>query len=160
MELSTPAWKSEDEEEALRAVREITNVDELLDAILTAENWKVRVTALEKLSTPLMFGYVAFKDKETIVRKIAINHITHQGLLAYIAKDNDDFQARETAVEKLEDQGVLADIATSDEHWSVRRTAVMKLTNEFVLANIVQNDEEEVREAAVETLRKKFSGLG
>ena len=50
MELFTPAWKSENEEKALAAVKKITDQKKLAQVAKKAKNWKVRKVAVEKLT--------------------------------------------------------------------------------------------------------------
>ena len=113
MGLFTPAWKSENYEDAKRAVEKIT------------DNKK-----LEK---------IAFEANDEYICSVATRKITDQNILIKIAKTNKYSSTRETATKKIADQNVLIKIAETDKDSSIRRVAIETISDTNALSNIAKN---------------------
>jgi hypothetical protein len=158
MGLFTPAWKSENEKRALKAVAKMTNQRKLARAAKDALHCSVRQAAVEKLTNQALLADVAKNAKDdnrgwgvtlSDVRQAAVEKLTDQTLLADVAKNakNTDTSWRRTgsdvcqaAVRKLTDPILLADVAKYAEDNYARKSAVEKLTDPTVLACIARND--------------------
>jgi hypothetical protein len=153
MGLFTPAWKSKNEERALRAVRKMTSQKKLAKVVKNSEHLRVPVVAVKKLTNQTLLADIAKSAKDWYVRKAATEKLTDQTLLADIAKNDSHADVRNAAVEKLTDQSLLADVAKKDSNEYVRKAAVEKLTDQTVLADIAENEwSSNVRNSAVEKL--------
>lgn len=112
-----PAWQSKNQIRAVKAVRKITDQNQLAHIAL---NGSVRVgeAAVEKLTNPDLLADVARNAK----------------------KNKAGFEVGIAAVKKLKDQTMLYNIAKSSElHSSVRRAASALLTNKKLMHDIAKN---------------------
>jgi hypothetical protein len=140
MGLFTPAWKSKNEEKAIRSVKKMTDQKKLVQIIRESGNWRLRKAAVENLSDQTLLASVAIHDPEEYVRKAAVEKITDQTQLAHIAINDKDRNVRETAVknEYFVDQKALARIVKSESNFNVRNAAVEKLFDPNELKNVVK----------------------
>ena len=111
MGLFKPAWMSEKEESALRAVEKETNQNRLSKIVKDAPLLDVRCAAARKM--------------------------TDQAMLAKIAVDNEDEYVRRAAVEKLTDQSLIEHIALNERHSYVREMAIEQLTKYDTLVSLI-----------------------
>ncbi|MDR2026288.1 MAG: hypothetical protein LBQ01_01860, partial [Prevotellaceae bacterium] len=107
MKLFSPAWNSENEKTALRAVEKITGQKKLAQVAKEAKNSNVRAAAVRKLGDAdwLLLGDIAKNDSYAGVRAAAVGKLggAYRYLLADIAKNDSDKDVREVAVGKLTD---------------------------------------------------------
>jgi DUF917 family protein len=131
MGLFTPAWKSKNEEKALRAVEKMTDRKKLEEVAKTAENGKVRRAAVKKITDQSVLADIARNDKDSDVCKAAVEKIIDlsPSIGEIVKVDKDELKKfRLAAVEKLTDQSVLADIAKNAEDEYLREAAIHRLT--------------------------------
>ena len=168
MELFKPAWKSNDETKAIKAVAEISDQQKLAKIAKEAPYWKTRIAALKKID-PLQHQSLLFdlikNDAIYQVRDIArslsekaqqmaqrnlistrvalIEKSTDQMFLANVAKSDEDSSICIAAAKKLTDQTLLFDVAKSAKYYrDVRNIAVGKLDSQqlqALLADIAKN---------------------
>jgi len=159
MGLFAPAWKSKNEEKALKAVEKETDQNKLteisqnapLDNVRKAADKKLnsvlintivdevnypwglekeRINAVEKLSDPKMLISIVNKIENINVRKAAVKVLSDQSTLENIAKNDRCSDIREIAVNKLTAQSVLIDIAKYNRDANVRLIALKKLADQ------------------------------
>jgi hypothetical protein len=152
MGLFTPAWKSKNDEKALRAVEMITDQNKLYRIAKEADNRKVCQVAIEKLNDQSLLADIA-KNINPRLGEAAVKKLTSQSVLADVAKNAKDKDIRKIAVGILTDQTVLADVAENDENSDVRKEAVWNLTDQAILAKIAfNNSDQEVCLVALEKI--------
>jgi hypothetical protein len=167
MGLFSPAWKSKNEEKALKAIEKMTDQRKLERAARDAYCRRARQAAIEKLTDQTVLADIAKNDKDWYVRETAVKELTDQAVLTDISI-NDIYDVRRTAiakltgkecdmseavVEKLTDQAWIADVAKNDKVYYVRLAAITKLTDQNALADIAKYDKDEgLRQAATAKL--------
>jgi hypothetical protein len=156
---ATPAWKSENEAKAIKAVEKMTNKAQLALAALESLSWKVKYEAVknENLKDQGVLAEIAKNADEDFIRLEAIKKLTDQNVLAEIAKNDNDSYVRIEAAEKLTEltlaQQVFAGLAKNNNDNTVRRKAVTNLTDQSILAYVAQNDNDHrIRMDAAEKL--------
>ena len=106
----TPVWKSENEEKALKAVEKMT--DELARVAREALNWRVRVSAVKKLTDQEILTDIAKNDKNRDVCETAVDKLTNQVFLAGVAKNANNIEIRMYAAKKIIDKDIVQKIYT------------------------------------------------
>jgi len=160
------AWKSDNKEKALLAIKEETDQNKLSEIVQNATLDYVRTTALDKISDQSVLENIALNDKTGWVRSLATEKLNNQFVIEYIAKNDKYDFARKSAVEKLNDQSIIADIAKNDEYWEVRVAAVKRLSDQNMLVDVVQNSRscisilrEDMRDSILFMAAKKLTDL-
>ena len=156
--LFRPAWDSENEKRAVRAVEKMTDRVQLLRVVKEARCRQARIAAINKIigHDQELQDLLAKIAKNANRKHVRINPIVKrndQDLLANIAINAKDKEFCMKAVEKLTDQKALAKVAKSSKYSEVRLAAVYKITDPSVLVDIAKCDREsEVRVAAEQRL--------
>jgi hypothetical protein len=141
--LFRPAWDSEDERKAIKAVNKLKNEVKLARVAKEAQNRLVREAAVKKITNQKLLADVAVNSKQLWTEPVgmaAVEQITDQNLLAYVAKN--DGWVHEEAIKKITDLNILADIAKNAESSSARNAAIKKLTDQKVLVDVAENDKD------------------
>ncbi|MDR0537407.1 MAG: hypothetical protein LBH04_05100 [Tannerellaceae bacterium] len=165
MEHQTPAWRSEDSIEAVKAVEEISDTELLAQIAAEAPTKESRLAAIKKMkpteSQALLAGVAESTEEDSEYEPgalEAVKKISDQTLLARVAKDAHSECVRKAAIKKLipeQHQPLLAELAEAGEQYYDLDAleAVKKLTDQTLLANVaVKAESPDVREAAVEKL--------
>lgn len=159
MGLFKPAWQSNNLEEALKAVKELTNQRELARVVRDAGSIQVEKAALGKLTDRKIlekFATSGVRDiREAASERLdslvwqerieKADKITDQRILADVAKNTGDYGAHNywicgmTALQKITDQEILADVAKNGKNESVRTAALDKITDQAKLVDIAIN---------------------
>ena len=180
MGLFTPAWKSENLEKRMKAVKKITEFDVetisnqalLKEVALLGSNKYVCEPALKKITDENVL-FIIIKtiaagnrdgyrtDKGDLI-ELAVQKITNQALLVDIIKNvrnprSELREMRELAIEKITEPNLLVDIAKNAPLYYSRRLAIEKIEDETFLAYVAKNDKDDcVRYAAVEKINDNF----
>ena len=146
MGIFKPAWMSENESKALKAVSKLMDEATLAIVWKEARNRTVREAAVEKLTDQEVLAEVAKKDGNLYI--LAISKLTDNKLLADIIKSVSSHEVIEEAFEKLaslhfqSDIDILStDIAVNATDAWARIKAIQMLTDHRVLANIAKSGE-------------------
>ncbi|NMA73549.1 MAG: hypothetical protein GX963_05180 [Bacteroidales bacterium] len=157
--------KSPNKEKKVKSEQKNVLNDALLHA-LQSSDWRVRKSAVEKLTDQITLNNIAKNDSahqvyqaaiekvlnQNVLADIAINsndsnrrycavlRITDQKILANVAVNSKDEDALIEVVKKIEDKSLLENIARNNEYYRVRAEAVMKLDNQSLLSYIAEND--------------------
>jgi hypothetical protein len=178
MALFKPAWQSDNEEKALKAVKReadqnklaeiaenatnsivsrtafdmLNNQTILLD--ITLKNKKYRADAIKKLTDQSVILSIALNHPDNYIRATAIHKLTDKNILEKIAMSNsEDKLAAAFALNEQGDRAMLIYIATSDKSVLNRQNALALLTDESIIADIAKTDEDwKVRKNAIERL--------
>jgi hypothetical protein len=134
-----PAWDSNNEDRAVKAVAKIRDEDKLARIAKEARSWEAR--------------------------RVAVERVTDQSVLADVARNDKIYFVRLAATGRLTDQSILTAIARNDkEHISVRIAASHRLVNYdleedlltyiiYTLGGVLKNsDDKQEREKAGEAL--------
>jgi hypothetical protein len=174
MKLFTPAWKSENEEKAFRAVEKITDqalMTKLAKVAKKAKHWKVRKAAVEKLTDQTVLADIAKNDINWRVRKAAVEKLTERTALIDVARNSNYYDVSEKATMELIEPTVrevdmsplymnpdvkflsmdeLVDMAKNHKSWQMRKMLIRILDDQNLLDYVAKNDSEaDVRMAAV-----------
>ncbi len=171
MGLFDPVWKTgktEKLQEALAAVREVSDPKKLREIALTAYLPEVRFAALEKISDPRVLQEVILENSTPYeIRREAVERITDPEVLTEIAMQRQAYPADGDAIAKLTDQALLkrialceqggeqdkavykitgqrdlAEIAVDAKKGSARKTAIRNITDAGILLDILSEAEE------------------
>ena len=171
MKLFEPIWKTnkrEKLEEALAAVREITDPGKLQEAALSAWFPEVRSAALERITDQKMLHKVILANETDYeIRRDAVRRISDPEVLTEIAMQRQAYPAdgdaiamlsdqeqlrrialseqggeQDKAVYKIGDQGVLGEIAENAKKGSARKTAIRNITDAGILLDVMSAAEE------------------
>ena len=190
MGLFEPVWKTnkrEKLEEALAAVREISDPKKLQEAALNAYLPEVRSEALKRITDPRALSEIIFADSTAYeIRREAVSRISDPEVLEEIAMRRQAYPAdgdaiamlsdqeqlrriaiseqggeQDKAVYKISDQQVLAEIAVSAKKGDARITAIRTITDPGILLQIIAGAEEvSTRNEALDHLvRLQKSGM-
>ncbi len=171
MKFFEPIWKTnkrEKLEEALAAVREITDPGKLQEAALSAWFPEVRSAALERITDQKMLHKVILANETDYeIRREAVRRISDPEVLTEIAMQRQAYPAdgdaiamlsdqeqlrrialseqggeQDKAVYKIGDQGVLGEIAENAKKGSARKTAIRNITDPGILLDVMSTAEE------------------
>ncbi len=171
MRLFEPVWKTKNSaklNEALTAVREVTDIKKLRDAALYAYLPEVQFAAIEQITDPQILCEVILANNTSYeIRLEAVSHISDPEVLAKIAMQRQAYPAdgdaiaklsdpeqlrrialseqggeQDKAVYKISDQNVLGEIAVNAKKGSARKTAIRCITDPDILLNIMSSAEE------------------
>ena len=139
MKLFEPIWKTnkrEKLEEALAAVREITDPGKLQEAALSAYFPEVRSAALERITDQkLLHKVILANDTDYEIRREAVRRISDPEVLTEIAMQRQAYPADGDAIAMLSDQEQLRRIALS-EQGGEQDKAVYKIGDQGILGEI------------------------
>jgi len=155
MGLFKPAWQSDNQEKALRAVEKETDQIKLAVIANNAPLDNVRVAAVNKLTNQTVLAEMAKHEKNEWIYVAAVKILTDQATLAYVAKNRNSSYERKVAVQKLSNQRILAEIAQNDNDYDVQKTAFGNITNQYFLEEIARNTGCFLRNSAVEQLKNQ-----
>ena len=142
-----PAWMSDKEAKALKAVKKEDNQAELVEMARKAPLKVTRKAALHKLTDQSILADMAQNDESADVRIAAIKNLADQSVLTSIARQDADKEVCLAAIKKLTDQDSLAYmalnspvnfIATSDAE-DLCLAAAEQLTDPALIADIAKS---------------------
>lgn len=149
-ELAIVAFNEEDRDIRMEAVKRLTNQEELANVAFNEEDAAIRMDAVKRLTNQGELGIVAFNEEDRNIRMEAVKRLTDQEELGNVAFNEEDREIRMEAVKQLTDQYKLSDVAFNEEDPEIRLMVVKKLTNFETLSDLVDNDDDKnVREAAI-----------
>ena len=156
MPLFEPVWKTNKEEkldEAMAAVRGISDPKKLYEIALTAGLSEVRCEAVYKITDQqILRSIVIHADSAFDARKEAIHRITDENILAEIAVMRSCYPADGEAIARLENQELLKRIAMSESGWEQSK-AVYKIRSQADLKEIAEKGEKAVaRKTAIRSI--------
>jgi len=153
MGLFKPAWMSDNEEKAVRAVEKTTDLYTLIDIAKQGKGNLVLMKTVMKLGKIETFD----KNKVKMINRaaeLAIERITDQKILSVVVINCD--YGSSFALKKIRDQRVIYDIAQSARGELLRIDAVKELSDQEMLSNIAKNNKESIlRICAAEKLTDK-----
>ncbi len=158
-ELGIVAFNEEDAAIRMEAVKRLTDQYELSNVAFNEEDRDIRMEAVKRLTNQGELGIVAFNEEDAAIRMEAVKRLTDQEELGNVAFNEEDRGIRIEAVKRITDQYKLSDVAFNEEDPEIRLMVVEKLTDFNTLSDLVDNDDDKnVREAAItrmEQLEKK-----
>jgi len=109
-------------------------------------DWKKRWRAVNKITNQSILMKIAKTDKDTSIRKAAVEGIADQALLTNLVNSTQNSDTKLEVCYKLEDkslaQSVYCYIARNDIDWRMRKVAYEKLGNEQAALDEVANNDE------------------
>lgn len=136
MGLFKPAWRSSNEEKALRAVDRMTRQRELFEVVICKDGVSsiVRHKALEKLTDSILLADVAENSMSIDLRIAAVNKLSDDSLLASIPKDHHEVVSAVTnrrieLINTITNQSELLNIVKNEGNLELRWTAAKKLND-------------------------------
>lgn len=149
MALFRPAWQSQNEQKAVSAVQQITDINKLLEIILAEgkelSNWAnrtdcskaVRIAAVQKISDEGILKRIADCKTSNCVREAALRLISDKGFLCdFVKKSEKDEPLRQFALPLLKsEEELLLEVALHAGYTSVRNKAAQMLARQ---ENIIQ----------------------
>ena len=150
MGLFKPAWQSDNEEKALRAVEKVIDQQKLAEIAKTAPLDDVRIAAVEKIVNQSVLEYIAKNDTDDYVRVSAIRKMTNQSALLELAKRKDCNRHLDkvsypsvVATKKLTEQNAISEVGLNAFEYCARVAAIENINDRSVLHKIAKNDKDE-----------------
>ena len=153
MSLFDPAWKTNKEEkldEAMAALRAISDEEKLRDAAMSALLPEIRLEAVSRIENEKLLREIVLGEETNFdARKAAIQKISDEAILREIAVMRSAYPADGEAIAKLENIALLKEIAMS-ETGHEQSKAVYKIKDQQILKEIAEKGEKgEARKTAI-----------
>ena len=139
----TPAWKSENEEKALKAVAKITDQDTLVLVAKTASSFKAIRAAIRKINSidALIDLAEAYIDQDAVQERLEMlfGAMGDKSIFNEWAQNHSNLTVRIAAVNNVTDQRVLVDAILNSSDFSLWEYAIKNISDQDLLVEIVEN---------------------
>lgn len=134
-----PAWQSNNQEKALKAVETENNQTKLATIAQKASSAYVRITAVRKLTDQTVLESIAQNDSDSYVRERATGKLTNKDVLKSLFENDTSASVRVTAMNLLNDQSIYIICAKNDSDKRARIDAIFSLNDQDYLAELIDN---------------------
>ncbi len=163
MSLFSPAYRSRDPEERLKAVAELSDQNILAELAKNDDSPRVRQAAVAKVTDQELLVDIALNGKEIDARVAAVERIESQQKLAEIIKVRKNFELMGACFQHITDKTILEAIANDPSYnRSARRMAIESYADESFLAEASQTQAPTRKEKTPEeihALMNKYGGV-
>ena len=145
------------EEKLEKIIENSINQDILGDIAKNNPYYRIRDKAVEKITSEDLLTWIAFNDKESDVRRSAINNpnLTKQDVLIQSAKNDTNKYVRFDSLKKISNQDTILEIVKNEKDAYLRQQVISEWSDKDKLTYFANNDDDiQVRNIALYKLKE------